>query len=87
LSGAKELDGFEYRMSLLLRLVSRDRHAGASLCERTWMNLVLISFCTGLTADGTTMRPWKCHKLNANFRNVVGPSMDFSVHVPKGYIS
>ena len=75
-------------MSLLPRLLSRDRHAGASLRERTWMNLVLISFCTGLTVDGTTMRPWKCHKwLNANFRNVVGPSMDFSVHVPNGYIS
>ena len=75
-------------MSLLPRLLSRDRHAGASLRERTRMNLVLISFCTGLTVDGTTMRPWKCHKwLNANFWNVVGPCMDFSVHVPNGYIS
>ena len=74
-------------MSLLPRLLSRDRHAGASLRERAWMNLVLISLCTGLTVDGTTLRPWKCHKwLTAYFRNVVGPCMDFSVHVPNGYL-
>ena len=86
-SSAKALDEFEYRMSLLPRLLSRDRHAGASLRERTWMNLILISFCTGLTVDGTTLRPWKCHKwLNANFRNVVGPCMDFSAHVPNRYL-
>ena len=81
----KALDRLEYRMRLLPRLLPRDKQAGASLRERTWMNLLFISFCTGLTVDGKTLRPWQQYKyrwLNTNLRNVVGPCMDFSVHVP-----
>ena len=50
------------------------------------MNLVLISFCTGLTVDGTIFCTWQCYKrLNANFWNAVGPCMRLSVHVPNVY--
>ena len=56
LSGARAQDGLEYRMSLLPGLLPRDKHAGASLPERTLTDLVLISFCTGLTVDGAIFR-------------------------------
>jgi len=80
----KALDRLEYRMRLLPRLLPRDKQAGASLRERAWMNLLFISFCTGLTVDGKTLRPWQQYKyrwLNTNLRNVVGPCMHFSMDV------
>ena len=46
----------------------------------------LISFCTGLTVDGTIFCTLQCYKrLNANFGNAIGPCMRLSVHVPNAY--
>ena len=43
-------------MRLLPGLLHRNKQAGASLRECTCMNLVFISFCTGLKVDGTIFR-------------------------------
>ena len=87
LSGAKAIDRLEYRMRLLPGLLPSDKHAGASLRECTWMNPVFISFCTSLTVDGAILRTWQCYRrLNAIFRNAVGPCMGLSVHVPNFYL-
>ena len=51
----------EYRMRLLPGLLPRDKQAGASLRECTWMNLVFISFCTGLKVAGAIFGTWQCY--------------------------
>ena len=58
-------------MRLLPGLLHRNKQAGASLRERTCMNLVCMSFCTGLKVDGTIFR---------------GARMGLSVPVPNGYL-
>ena len=45
-----------------MSLLHRDKQAGASLRECTWMNLVFISFCNGLKVNGTIFRTWQCFK-------------------------
>ena len=56
----------EFRMRLLPRLLPRDRHAGASLRDRTWMKRVLFLFWSRfaqLTVGGTTLRAtWRSSK-------------------------
>ena len=74
-------------MRLLPRLFPMDKQAGASFRECTWMNLVLILFCTALKVDGANFC-WHCYRwLGANFRHTVGPCMDLSMHVPNGYLT
>ena len=76
-------------MRLLPGLLHRNKQAGASLRERTCMNLVFMSFCTGLKVDGTIFRTSQCFKFYGStpmlVRNAVGPSMGFSLHVPNSY--
>ena len=41
----------------------------------------------GLKKDGAIFRTWQCYRwITANFRNAVGPCMDFCVHVLDSYL-
>ena len=77
-------------MRLLPGLLHRNKQAGASLRERTCMNLVFMSFCTGLKVDGTIFRTSQCFidgSTQMLVRNAVGARMGLSVPVPNGYLT